>query len=367
MKPLHGLFRFARAVCVFVLGGYLAALVAHLALRLTLGDSAWPFNFFNLFTPLYFAPLALVVPALALLRARRAALVGVALLALALTWPIQWYWPRGEATPTPGALTVRVLTFNALRSNHELGVDSDWLRAQNADVLFLQEMSEYYGQYWVQWLDEQYPYWVQHGTNITMSRHPLRDGGAHRAPTLPDAQNENSQTADDGQSVEVRFGLSLLTLEGQTIALYNVHMPQPVDPARFGLRNSFQRMAANYATAYRDTFIRALLDVLRAETRPFIAGGDFNTHDQNAIYAEIAALMNDSFRARAYGPGWSWPVGENTSLNLPLPPFLRLDYIWHSDDFRALQAWQGPALSSDHVPLVALLELLPPVQASATR
>ena len=40
-------------------------------------------------------------------------------------------------------------------------------------------------------------------------------------------------------------------------------------------------------------------------------------------------------------------------------PMLRLDYIWHDDHFRALNAEKGPSgLGSDHLPVVADLELL---------
>jgi endonuclease/exonuclease/phosphatase (EEP) superfamily protein YafD len=47
-----------------------------------------------------------------------------------------------------------------------------------------------------------------------------------------------------------------------------------------------------------------------------------------------------------------------------IPPLVRIDYIWHSAGLRALQAWQGPAIGSDHLPLQALLEFTPPRQPS---
>jgi endonuclease/exonuclease/phosphatase (EEP) superfamily protein YafD len=47
-----------------------------------------------------------------------------------------------------------------------------------------------------------------------------------------------------------------------------------------------------------------------------------------------------------------------------IPPLVRIDYIWHSAGLRALQAWQGPAIGSDHLPLQAILEFVPLRQPS---
>ena len=38
-----------------------------------------------------------------------------------------------------------------------------------------------------------------------------------------------------------------------------------------------------------------------------------------------------------------------------IPPLLRLDYIWHTPDLRASQAWLGDPFGSDHRPVVAIL------------
>jgi endonuclease/exonuclease/phosphatase (EEP) superfamily protein YafD len=38
---------------------------------------------------------------------------------------------------------------------------------------------------------------------------------------------------------------------------------------------------------------------------------------------------------------------------LPLLPMLRVDYIWHTESLRALQAWVGADAGSDHLPVLA--------------
>jgi endonuclease/exonuclease/phosphatase (EEP) superfamily protein YafD len=40
-----------------------------------------------------------------------------------------------------------------------------------------------------------------------------------------------------------------------------------------------------------------------------------------------------------------------------MPPLVRIDYVWHSDDFHAVEAALGPYLGSDHLPVTAALAL----------
>jgi endonuclease/exonuclease/phosphatase (EEP) superfamily protein YafD len=81
--------------------------------------------------------------------------------------------------------------------------------------------------------------------------------------------------------------------------------------------------------------------------------------DQAVIYGDLAARLGDSFREAGAGFGMSWPAGLSEELPDILPPLMRLDYVWHSGHFRAVNADQGPDLGSDHLPLVATLEIIP--------
>ncbi|MDX2140908.1 MAG: hypothetical protein SF123_22680 [Chloroflexota bacterium] len=74
------------------------------------------------------------------------------------------------------------------------------------------------------------------------------------------------------------------------------------------------------------------------------------------MYSEIAAQWNDSFREAGVGLGTSWPVSTARGDLLSfIPPLIRIDYLWHSDDLRAQWAGQAPPLGSDHLGLVAEL------------
>ena len=77
--------------------------------------------------------------------------------------------------------------------------------------------------------------------------------------------------------------------------------------------------------------------------------------DQTSIYASLTAQMGDSFREGGVGLGTSWPAFQAAGLAF-LPALIRIDYIWHSRGFYALNAEVGPYLGSDHLPVAATLD-----------
>lgn len=83
---------------------------------------------------------------------------------------------------------------------------------------------------------------------------------------------------------------------------------------------------------------------------PTILLGDFNLTDQNDSYALLRdAGLTDAFRTAGWGFGATWPVRK---LGMPFP-LVRIDYIWYSERIHCTQAWLGPDLGSDHLPLLA--------------
>lgn len=327
--------RVIRNSLIALFGSYLAGLGAYLALRVLLGDRLWPLALLNNFTALYFFPLIGIVPALGVLRARRIFVAGLILAGIGALWIGPLFVPRPAIVPE--GPTLRILTFNALRSNHSIREDAAWILNLNPDVIFLQEMTIYYGPDWIRALEGQYPHRIEQSAGgdmylATLSRLPLREG---------------------------ERGSILLDFAGQSIAVYNVHQPLPVQVGaiNWGAGRTFLQMARNFSVEQRDALIRGLLAVIAQEPRPYIVAGDFNMSDQSAIYGEVAARMRDAFRERGLGFGWSWPVARNANLPIFIPPLVRIDYIWHSDHWRTVEIAQGPALHSDHLPLYATLEL----------
>ncbi|HEY3042126.1 MAG TPA: endonuclease/exonuclease/phosphatase family protein [Pyrinomonadaceae bacterium] len=94
-----------------------------------------------------------------------------------------------------------------------------------------------------------------------------------------------------------------------------------------------------------------LLEFLSASKGPLIVVGDFNDDPAGGAYKLMAAGFEDAWmRARAKGEGWSYPADK---------PVKRIDYIFTrpSDSVRAKRAWLLSTLASDHLPVVAELEI----------
>jgi endonuclease/exonuclease/phosphatase (EEP) superfamily protein YafD len=85
------------------------------------------------------------------------------------------------------------------------------------------------------------------------------------------------------------------------------------------------------------TVLRGLDDV--AADVPLIVGGDFNAPPGDAVYRLLTPRLRDSFAVG--GRGWG-----NTIVNEY--PFLRIDQVWVSDRFRAVDVFSSRTRHSDH-------------------
>lgn len=83
---------------------------------------------------------------------------------------------------------------------------------------------------------------------------------------------------------------------------------------------------------------------------PLIVVGDFNDEPTGSAYKLMLTRFADAWRSRRKGDGLSYPADK---------PAKRIDYIFSrtSDGVKAKKAWVVNTLASDHVPVVADLEL----------
>jgi endonuclease/exonuclease/phosphatase family metal-dependent hydrolase len=94
-----------------------------------------------------------------------------------------------------------------------------------------------------------------------------------------------------------------------------------------------------------------LLGFLSTQKAPLIVVGDFNDEPTGSAYKLMGAGFVDAWiGSRAKGVGLSYPADQ---------PVKRIDYIFtrKSDRIRARKAWVVNTLASDHLPVVADLEL----------
>jgi endonuclease/exonuclease/phosphatase family metal-dependent hydrolase len=92
-----------------------------------------------------------------------------------------------------------------------------------------------------------------------------------------------------------------------------------------------------------------LLDFLKDQTGPLIVVGDFNEEPNGEACKLMSGTFTDSWlSSKAKGAGLSYPADN---------PAKRIDYIFYRFGLRAKRAWTVDTQASDHVPVVADLEV----------
>jgi endonuclease/exonuclease/phosphatase (EEP) superfamily protein YafD len=348
---LHSTHRLSHAAKTLLrLSGavYIVMMVGYLILRVAFGDGTWWLSFLNASAHLLFLPLLVLFP-LALIFDKPNALRLFPLLFIAVVLYAPYFFPKEADIVEHSPL--HILTFNVWGDNPQLEVFEQWVKESHADIVFLQEIPEQYSREGFSRLLDLYPYQQVQSLdmrvwgNAVLSRHPF-------------LETEDFDLEGDGTPSHQR---ETLDWDGQVIAVYNIHLVMPIgEQAHLSLpiENPFLNLALKYDDTLRNEEIRRLLERLEKETYPFLVAGDFNTSDQSVIYSRLAVQMKDTYREIGSGFGGSWPLpiaGEFPSF---IPPLFRVDYLWHSSQFRALDAHQGPPLGSDHLGLVATLSLI---------
>lgn len=339
---------------------YVVMLAVYLLARWLIGDTYWQVSFTNTFAHWFVLPSFVLLPSALLMRMKRVAAGLLPIAAIGSVWLAPYFVPKVH--PTPEGKTIRALSLNVWGNNHDLHRIESWIRDSGADVVMLQEVSPAYATGVLPNLMESYPYQSSQpdpsrwGDNMTLSRYPIISSD-YLDLGIPDNPSPLRLVID--------------TPAGR-IAVYNVHLAWPggqgrtapgvfdrVFQADFYLRN-----ALNYNENVRNLQIERLLDIWAEEPYPIIVGGDFNMSAASLTYNTVAAELHDTFREAGWGMGTSWPVAAARGLPAIIPPLVRIDYIWHSDGLRTVNAWQGPAVGSDHLPIVADMEMIAPVAAS---
>jgi endonuclease/exonuclease/phosphatase family metal-dependent hydrolase len=94
-----------------------------------------------------------------------------------------------------------------------------------------------------------------------------------------------------------------------------------------------------------------MLNFLRDVKGPLIVVGDLNDEPSGATYKLMMNQFDDAWvNRRQTANGWSYPADK---------PVKRIDYIWlrKVDGLKANKSWVVETLASDHIPVVAELEL----------
>ena len=339
------ILRIIGSVFMALSGVYGLSVAGFLALRALIGEASSVIGFLNNFLHLLMLPSLILLPlfaGVALLR-RRAALLLLALTQIpaALTF-LQTYGGLFVPRAAAGTAAFAVLTYNIHAEQNDVSQMIAVIREADADVVAVQELSEYAAEQLAAALRELYPYQALYPG----STHPTQGQGVFsRHPIVEEEYWQNKQ-------LQPRLGhlRVLVDANGERIAFYNTH---PIHP---GMTGSF------YNDDGRGEEIDIVLRRAAEESVPVVILGDFNMGEWSDDYARITAQFTDVYRAAGYGLGLTFPEWSRAdslpgfrARALPLPPVLRLDYVFVSG-LRPVEArvWHT-AGGSDHYPLLVKL------------
>ena len=243
--------------------------------------------------------------------------------------------PRAPSAPT--GPTFRVMTFNAGAGAG--GGDPQpvlaAIQSVQADVVALQEVPPQTRQIVGTAIEARYPYHVSTPDVVTFSVYPLSDAEEIHLPNAAYA----SQAVD-------------ILVNDRWVHLTNVHLLR-TGPQISG-RRSVAAFVRNYQPGLTESQVSDLVErYIRRVSGSQLLTGDFNQTDWSRSYDRLASVLDDSFREAGRGFGHTYPSNIGFSRTEVSIPLVRIDYIFHSADLRAVTARVGPDGGSDHLPVVA--------------
>jgi vancomycin resistance protein VanJ len=242
--------------------------------------------------------------------------------------------------PVAEGRPLRVLTLNHLYSNQRAAEVVAAIRAQDADIVALQELSSTVARAIDRDLADRYPYRYlapspkAYGLGV-LSRYPMVE-----------------------QQVRFPLPAQLLVadIEGAPVSVLNVHLPSP--QVRFSYGDGRVPLPSSYNDRRRERAAPELLRIIDAIDGPLVALGDFNTSEREPLYGEIAARLEDAYRQTSWGIGATFPRPQRPAILRAMPPLVRIDYIWTRGQIAPARTWLNCEVpGADHCMLVADLRL----------
>lgn len=328
---------------------YVMVLLSLLVSMEWIGERNWILSIL-IYAPVYLwlLPLAVLVPACLFFHARRCLWVlGCGILIFFLFEPYRPGWHQAQKNSG-----VTFLTNNIANSNRQSV--QPFIREQNPDIIALQEAGRRQLNY-----SKEFPDRFVLGCNqfLLISKYPILSAKAV------------DQAVWHGEPVAVRFELSV---NGQQMVVYNIHMPTPrrdfaklrgsglaretIDAARN--RKKSDGMSYSESMKARVELAETLVQQISAEKLPFVLMGDFNMPDHGYIYHLFASKFTDAFAKCGRGWGWTFPGFGSRAFGMA-GPWLRLDYLFAGKGWKPVCCKTEPGRKSKHRAVVACFERLP--------
>ena len=306
---------------------------------LKLVDPAWlPVEMLSSLSPLLLLPSLLIV-LLSLWRRRWSVLLlALPAAAIFLLGYGGSFLPRSSQID-PAARSLRFLTYNIHAETVSVQPMLDIIRAADAEIVALQEVSPAMAEALTVQLRDEYPY---------QALHPNFDNpiwGQGVLSRYPIVEDEYWLIVLGHQRVKINRN-------GSPLVLYNTH---PVHP--FLLRDGRLFDMQPHQLEVRDLLRRVALD-----DGEILIAGDFNMTDQATDYARLTAQFHDTYREVGWGLGWTFPdftqpnaqPVQASILSALGRPLTRIDFVFHNDALYPVSARVWPTSGgSDHRPVLA--------------
>lgn len=264
--------------------------------------------------------------------------------------------------PDGGELVVTLITNNTgERGKVSLRPFKDRLRP---DFLLLQDAPSRARRYRAAPGYEEFPHAEDIAEFTLVSKHPIvRKELITRPPTsIPRMMR---------YPLAARFEVEVA---GQRIAIYNVHAFSPREHLQPKTMLStlasgaagwlpgtyFAERHQLYASFWNAQLAGAthLSARIAADPLPCLVGGDFNAPPLGTIHRELTRHLQDAHLLAGSGCGYSFPGQTGNPLAF-FRPWLRLDYIFASHDWRCLASEVEPDSPAQHLAVAATLSLKP--------
>jgi endonuclease/exonuclease/phosphatase (EEP) superfamily protein YafD len=250
--------------------------------------------------------------------------LGVALVNLVVVLPL---YIGAPAEARVEADTIRVMSFNLLSTNEQYSDVIDYIQAIDPDLIFLHEASR--------------PWEVameSAGMDYQIIR-PRSDDLIFGTLVLVRGQDVTAVSHGFASSAPRAVSLDYTPFGwDQPLSVLGTHPLAPTDQERADLRDAQLTFAGEWAAG---------------KAGAYIVVGDFNATPWSSPFRILmgsADLLNSQ---TGFGLQPSFPTTSNLLLRVPI------DHLLHSEALEVTGRQLGPALGSDHFPLVVDLQTVP--------
>lgn len=321
---------------------YLILFFSWLVFYLLTGDRFLVIALVNYLAVYLFYPLVLVLMA-AIFSRKRIFWIGFLIGGLVFLWFFgPQFVPRSNRDRNQDP-TLSVMTYNVLAYHDHTEPILATIRAEDPDILAIQELNVNLAEAINYELGDIYPYQVlepkDRPTGIgVFSKFPIRSTGEK----LP---------------LRWKGGPQVLELEwnGEEVTLVNFHMTPTTGV--FPMEKQAQKFRSREAEALQ------LADLSRRSSSVIMAG-DANMSPLSDAYKIVSAELVDSYRQAGFGFGHTFPGSDIPESDRPqiaglyVPAWLaRIDYIFHSHDWETISSHTAIIDGvSDHRGVVSILQ-----------